>query len=139
MSSEHSQMAEPGALGTEQRPVLPHTAECSTMGAETKCAPGCVPVRGSSSSSHLSVPAPFIPGFQKKRVAQGRCVLSPYKAWNEPMLAAGALGLPWHRCCWPWALYRGACPFSLGLAAKVAKTVESEARTERWVGCQTKQ
>lgn len=60
------------------------------------------------------------------------------RAGNEPTLAAGAAGLPWHRCCQRWAQHRGACPFSLGLATKVGKTAESEARTERRVGCQTK-
>lgn len=40
-------------------------------------------------------------------------------------------------CC--WAQHRGACPFSLGLTAKVGKAGEPEARAERRVGCQTKQ
>lgn len=70
-------------LGTEQRPVLSYAAECCTNGCRDKTfswAHACV--LGSSSSSHPSVPAPFIPCFKKERVAQGRCVLSPNKAWE---------------------------------------------------------
>lgn len=58
---------------------------------------------------------------------------------KESTLAAEAVGLPWHRCCQQWAQHTGVCPFSLGLAAKVGNTDESEARTERRIGCQTKQ
>lgn len=67
----------------------------------------------------------------------GVCYLQT-RPGKESMLAAGAVGLPWHRCCQQWAQHRAACPFSLGLAAKVGKTAKSEARTERRVGCQTK-
>lgn len=56
--------------------------KAAPVGPETKPAPGCMPVCQARAPAATSVPAPFIPCFKKKQVAQGPCVLPPYKAWE---------------------------------------------------------
>lgn len=116
---EHSRMAEGGGPGVsrEASALVRRRKQHRQAQRPNRLVRVCIR-HGSSSGSHLSVPAPFIPCFEIKRVAQGwRGLISIQGPGKDPALAAGAVGLPTARVPLLAGTAQGGLPCPPGLSS----------------------